>query len=250
MLWRQGSHELSWKKIRSQFEGEVVTDVADLSFKRIPGSRIKHRVKQNWLKMYSKAGSVLRLEMVINEPEGFTVRKEVTRKGKKVIKWVDMLKGVAYLFRYKDVSLAANGRYLNALAQVDDPTDAIRTLDRITTRKQIAPKRTAKAFNPVARDEVQIFRALLAGQHMIRGFSNPDIRQILKDSPHLNGISDPKRRSAKTTRILNRCHAHGLIAKIPHSRRWRVTKHGRITMSAAVQLRDVQFPVFHSLAAA
>ena len=50
------------KKIRSQFEGEVVTDVSDLSFKRIPGSRIKHRVKQNWLKMYDKAGSVLRLE--------------------------------------------------------------------------------------------------------------------------------------------------------------------------------------------
>jgi len=69
--------------------------------------------------MYDKAGSVLRLEMVINDPEGFTVRKEVTRKGKKVFKWVDMLKGVAYLFRYKDVSLAANGRYLNALAQVE-----------------------------------------------------------------------------------------------------------------------------------
>jgi hypothetical protein len=231
------------KKIRSQFEGEVVSDVFDLSFKRIAGSRIKHRVKQNWLKMYSKAGSILRLEMVINEPEGFTVRKEVTRKGKKVFKWVDMLKGVAYLFRYKDVSLAANGRYLNALAQVDDPTDAIRTLDHITTRKQIAPKRSAKAFNPVARDEVQIFRALLAGQHMIRGFSNPDIRQILQDSPHLNGVADPKRRSAKTTRILKRCHAHGLIAKIPHSRRWRVAKHGRIAMSAAVQLRDVQFRI-------
>jgi hypothetical protein len=61
------------------------------------------------------------LELVINEPEIFTVRKKVTRKGKKVIKWVDMLKGVAYFFRYKDVSLAANGRYLNALAQVDDP---------------------------------------------------------------------------------------------------------------------------------
>jgi hypothetical protein len=48
------------KKIRSQFEGEVVTDVCDLSFKRIAGSRMKHRVKQNWLKMYDKAGSVLR----------------------------------------------------------------------------------------------------------------------------------------------------------------------------------------------
>ncbi len=47
-----------------------------------------------------------------------------------------------------------------------------------------------------------------------------------------------------------RFHAHGLIAKIPHSRRWRVTKHGRIAMSAAVQLRDVQFPISHLKAAA
>jgi hypothetical protein len=43
---------------------------------------------------------------------------------------------------------------------------------------------------------------------------------------------------------------NAVIAKIPHSRRWRVTKHGRIAMSAAVQLRDVQFSVFHSMAAA
>jgi hypothetical protein len=102
------------KKIRSQFEGEVVTDVSDLSFKRIAGSRIKHRVKQNWLKIYDKAGSVLRLEMVINEPEGFTVRKEVTRKGKKV------------------------GRHAQG--------SAIRTLDRITTESRLLqsgpPKRS------------------------------------------------------------------------------------------------------------
>ena len=96
------------RKIRSNFEGEIVSDACDLSFKRIPGARIKHRVKQNWLKMYDKAGSVLRLEMVINEPEGFTVRRQVMRKGKKVMRWVDMRKGVAYLFRYRDVSLAAN----------------------------------------------------------------------------------------------------------------------------------------------
>ena len=56
--------------------------------------------------------------MVINEPEGFTVRKQVTRKGKKVMRWVDMRKGVAYLFRYPQVSLAANSRYLTALAVV------------------------------------------------------------------------------------------------------------------------------------
>ena len=233
------------RKIRSNFEGEIVSDVCDLSFKRIPGARIKHRVKQNWLKMYDKAGSVLRLEMVINEPEGFTVRRQVTRKGKKVMSWVDMRKGVAYLFRYRDVSLAANSRYLAALAEVDNPTDAIRTLDRITTRKQLAPKRSAKAFNPLARDETQIFRALLDGQHMIRGFSNPDIRNKLKNSPHLKDIADPRRQSAKVTRIFNRCHAHGLIAKIPHSRCWRLTRNGRVAMTASIQLRDVQSPITH-----
>jgi hypothetical protein len=195
--------------------------------------------------MYNTAGSVLRLEMVINEPEGFTVRKQVIRKGKNVMRWVDMREGVAYLFRYRDVSLQANSRYLTALAEVENPTDAIRTLDRITTRKQVAPKRTAKAFNPLARDETQIFRALLDGQHMIRGFSNPDIRQKLQDSPHLKDLTDSRRQSAKVTRIFNRCHAHGLIAKIPHSRRWRLTRQGRIGMSASIQLRDVQFPITH-----
>jgi hypothetical protein len=89
------------------------------------------------------------------------------------------------------------------------------------------------------------FRALLDGQHMIRGFSNPDIRDKLKDSPHLKNITGPCRQSAKVTRIFNRCHAHGLIAKIPHSRRWRLTKHGRVAMTASIQLREVQFPITH-----
>ena len=233
------------RTIRPQFEGEVVSDVCDLSFRRIPGTRIKHRVKQNWLKMYNKSGSVLRLEMVINEPEGFKVRKQVTRQGKPVMKWVDMRKGVAYLFRYREVSLLANSRYLTALAEVEDPTDAIRTLDRITTRKQVAPHRTAKAFNPLSRQESQIFRALLDGKHTAQGFSNLDIRKKLQDSPHLRDISDPRRQSAKVTRIFNRCHAHGLIAKISHSRRWKLTRHGRVAMAASLQLRDIQFPITH-----
>ena len=48
-------------------------------------ARIKHRVKENWLKMYDKAGSVLRVEMVINNPEEFKVRKKVTRKNRRVM---------------------------------------------------------------------------------------------------------------------------------------------------------------------
>ena len=65
----------------------------------------------------------------------------------------------------------------------------------------------------------------------------------LKDSPHLKHIADFRRRSAKVTTYLQPLHAHGLIAKIPHSRRWRLTRQGRIAMTAAIQLRDVQFAI-------
>jgi hypothetical protein len=129
-----------------------------------------------------------------------------------------------------------------ALAEVDDPTDAIHTLDRITTPKQVAPKRTVKAFNPVAREDHQLFQVLLNGQHCVRGFSNPDIREKLRDSPFLKTLSDAKRQSARVSRLVHRCHAHGLIAKVPHSRRWRVTRLGRVAMAASIQLREIKFP--------
>jgi hypothetical protein len=66
---------------------------------RLGGMRIKHRVKVNWIKMYDKAGSVLRVEMVINDPTAFKVRKHVRRRRSRVTLCVEMRKGVANLFR-------------------------------------------------------------------------------------------------------------------------------------------------------
>jgi hypothetical protein len=54
-----------------------------------------------------------------------------------------------------------------------------------------------------------------------------------------------KRQSVKLGRLFHRCDAHGLIAKVPHSRRWRVTRFGRIAMAASIQLREIQFPAVY-----
>src|SRR5216684_3119051 len=64
------------RKLVGQYRGEVVTDHGenDLPGKRVPGCRVKHRAKFNWIKMYDK-GSVLRVETVINQPEKFRVRE-------------------------------------------------------------------------------------------------------------------------------------------------------------------------------
>ena len=232
------------RKLTGHFGGEIISDMnAGVWRRRIPGARIKHRVKENWLKMYDKAGSVLRVEMVINNPEEFKVRKRVARKGKPVMEWVPMRKGVAYLFRYQEVSRQANRRYLDALAVVDDPTPAIQQLDDVTTRKNTASGRGVRAFNPLSRDDTQLFQAMMAGEHCIRGLSNADIRVRLEDSPHLRDLANhPKRQSAKVSRILNRFHTHKLIAKIPRTRKWRVTDRGRRVMASSLCLRDIAFP--------
>jgi len=160
-----------------------------------------------------------------------------------------MRKGVGWLFRYRDLSRAANHRYLDALAVVSDSSAKVRELDAVTRRKLTAGGRSAKAFNPLCREDLQLFQAVMDGAHTIRGFNNHDIRQRLSRSPHLSGLTDTRRQSAKVTRLLQRFHVHGLIAKIPHSRRWRTTRFGRRVMATAIQLRQINFPQLLALAA-
>jgi len=241
------------RKLTGHFLGEINSEMKHGGGRpRIPGARIKHRVKENWLKMYDKDGSVLRVEMVINNPEEFKVRKRVSRKNKRVMEWVCMRKGVAYLFRYQEVSRQANYRYLEALAVVEDPTPAIQQLDDITTRKETKSGRGIRAFNPLSREDMQLFKAMMAGEHHIRGLSNADIRACLDGSLHLrNHANDPKKQSAKVSRIFSRFHAHKLIAKIPRTRRWRVIDRGKQIMTASLCLRDIAFPeLFRKNAAA
>lgn len=238
------------KKLHGNFEGEIITDLLDFAHKRIPGVRVKYRAKDNWLKMYDKAAMVLRIETVINNPEWFRVRRNVIRRGEPKTEWVQMRKGVANLFRYRDVSFSANARYLNALSVVEDPTSKVRELDSITRRKRPTEGRGAKAFNPLSRDDIQLFRAVMDGEHHIRGFVNRDIREKLATTPHFARMrKDQKRQGAKVSRILYRFHAHGLIAKIPRSRKWRTTRFGRRVMATAIQVRQLTYPQLLALAA-
>jgi hypothetical protein len=237
------------KKLVGQFRGEVVSDMTDRCKLRLPGTRVKHRAKMNWIKMYDKAGSVLRVETVINEPEAFKVRKRVRRKGRAITQWVPMRKGVANLFRYRDVCLAANGRYLEALAVVDDPSAALKQLDTITRPKRTRAGQSVKPFNPLSPDEQRIFKALLSGANTINGFRNQDIRARLSGSAFLRSCGRCiAKQSAKISRLLKRFHIYGLIAKVPRTRRWRLTKRGWALLSAAISLKEQTFPVLYAQA--
>lgn len=122
-----------------------------------------------------------------------------------------MRKGVAFLPGYRQICAQANSRYLDALAHVDDPTAAIRALDTLTARASSPNGKRVRPFNPISRRDRMLFEALLSGEHTLPSFTN-----------------------------------HGLIAKIPRSRRWRVSLSGRRIMAAALKLRELAYPSLYA----
>jgi hypothetical protein len=237
------------RKLTGHFLGEVVSDLyhMELRGKRTPGRRVKHRVRCNWIKMYDR-GPVLRVETVINNPEEFRIRKRVRREGRDVMAWVPLRKSVTLLFRYRETSAQSNVRYLDALSQVQDPTLAIQDLDALTTKATAKDKRTVTAEGPLSRNDRMLFEVLLQGEHALHGFTNRDLRQKLAATSYPLTLEADKR-PGQVTRLLRRLHAHRLVAKIPHLRRWRVSLDGRRTMATAIKLREVAYPSLFAAAA-
>ena len=152
-------------------------------------------------------------------------------------------KGVAYLFRYRETSLQANARYLDALAAVDDPTASKQALEPLTTTKKDPAGRSCPGFNPLAQHDGTLFKSLMAGEHCLHGFTSRDIRFRMTGTRWLRACADdPMKASAKVGRCFRRLHAHGLIAKIPRTRRWRVTEYGRKVMDTTMYLRNHHLP--------
>ena len=225
------------RRLHPRFDGEVLTDCKK---DRWPGARIKHRVKNNWLKMYDKFGQVLRIETVINNPREFKVRRRVQRQGHNQMNWCPMNKGVANFYHYHDVARAANERYLSALAVVDRPQASLKILDRVQKPARLGSRRR-RGLNLLRLSEQQLFHAVLRGEHYVNGFRNRDIQALLFPT-QVPGRAEQRRRTAHVSRLLHLLRAHGLIAKIPHAHRYRVTTKGAALMSAALYARYKIFP--------
>jgi hypothetical protein len=218
------------RKWHERFDGEVQTHYKSV---REPGACIKHFMKHNWLKMYDKLGLLLRVETVINQPGEFKVLRDCYhRDGTTTLGWFPMGKGVGNLHHYQSHARACNRRYLEALAAVADPTPGYDHLQTLTERCRYQGRSYA-GFNPAREPDVRYFAAVLAGDHIAQGFRNQDIRKALyaesAPAPLLG------RHSAAIGRLLKRLHVRGLLAKVPRTRRWRVTNQGRHLLGDTLQ---------------
>jgi hypothetical protein len=222
------------RKPNPNFQGEVQTHVT----RRVEGVRVVHRMKSNKLKMYDKGGIVLRIETTINRPREFRVWRQ-SADGKNLA-WQPLPKGVAWLWRYAEVSRASNARYLETMAVVDDDSAARRLLDRATKPAQLDGRRK-RALQPLSPADQELFLAVMRGEHRLKGFRNRDIAEKL----YPKRTKDPcerRRQCGRVTRLIQLLRAHGLVGKIPRTRRYRISKEGELLMGAAIKTKEIHLP--------
>jgi hypothetical protein len=216
------------RKLHPSLQAQVVTDTK----RRPEGWRVRHRMAGNWVKVYDKV-SVLRVETTINNPREFRIHRWVTNDaGRRERRWCPMRKGVSDLWRTYQVGIAANHRYLDALAAAPLKGEGVAALDALCRPRATRGCRYAR-FSPLNPDDLALFRAALAGEHTIRGFRNADItNRLYRRRPA--GRDEAHRRCERVSRLIVKLRGHGLVAKIPRARRYRVTRYGQRVMTAAI----------------
>lgn len=230
------------RKLHPSLQKEVTSSTRA----RPEGWRVKHSMGSNSIKVYDKA-NVLRVETTINDPSEFRVLRTVEGSGMHRQRcWRPMRKGVANLPRHHQVGRGANERYLEALAAASDNGEGVQALDDLC-RPSARGGRHVSAFNPVARFELALFKAVLPGEHAIVGFRNADITRRLYPHPPDSTV-ETRRRSARSSRLIAKLRGHGLVAKVKDQRLYRITPRGQRIMSAALSVHDRQFPAAYATA--
>ena len=221
------------RRICSPFDGEIKTE-----FKlRVEGTRIKHWVQENSIKMYDKQGSVLRVETTINNPRRWKVWRRATRKGQQTWGWIPMRKGIADIRRRVEVSRTANARYLDALSVVGECLPARQVLDPLAKRI-IHDNRSYRPLHAVEPRDAAVLSTIASGEFLIQGFRNKDLLPLL--NPHAEiDPSERRKASQKISRTLRLLKEHRLIFKVQRAQRYRLTRFGLTVTATISKLREI-----------
>lgn len=220
-------------KAHGNFTGEIVSSFKD----RAEGVRVKHWVNGNSVKMYDKAGSVLRVETTVAETTDFKVLRPPHDDPEGKLAWRPLRKGVADLDRRAQVSQRSNDAYLEALAAVDDSTPCAQLFDAVS-RPVLDGGRRFRALRLGDPDDLALLQAISRGEFSTAGFRNRDLRPFLYPQARRASREELRRLCARTSRRLRLLRAHGVIRKIPKTHRYRITKRGQLLTTALFAARE------------
>jgi hypothetical protein len=160
------------------------------------------------IKQYHKEGRALRTETTINDTRDFGLSKRLTDQN---------------LTALRQIGFSANRRLLGVQTISHDPIRGAQAFTDLTT-----PIVTAKGIRiPGLRfGDARVhalLQALLIHRLLPHGFTNRELRSLLAP---LLGTTTEDITAGKMTYDLRRLRAHGLITRIPHSRRYQITDTG------------------------
>jgi hypothetical protein len=210
------------RKLDERFEGEIGNDLRT----RIDGTRIKHHMGRNSIKMYDKLGRVLRIETTSNDVTFFKHYRRVEhRDGTWVMKNASVKKSIYSLPALAELMRAANRRYLEFLSALDDPTAGIKDLDKISKPAKEG-QRTYRGINLLAEEDRVVLEAIFRGEFNLSGFQSRHLQDLL-----------PGKTPSQVWRLLKRLRTHGLIKKVGRTYKYYVTRLGQAVIGAALKLR-------------
>ena len=178
--------------------------------------------KTTTIKQYHKLGKALRTETTINNTRDFQIGKRLTN-----------------LPALREIGFPANRRLLRVQQLSHDPITGTLALHTITDPV------TTRTGTPVAgiRLGQQRSHALLTALPIFRlqpdGFHNRDLRELTAE---LRALKPTDVTAGQMTYDLRRLRHHGLIERIPHSHRYRVTDTGLATAMFLSAVHDRLLP--------
>ena len=206
-------------KIHKCSKGEIVSDLRN----RYQGYRIKFKINNNQIKMYDK-GNNLRIEVTINNPKDFKVLKikenDETGEVVETKEWVPMGKSISNLYRYVEISKNITKRYIEALPDINTDEVSLKEIEKISQRTEIND-RVYSGINILNEENLKIFSEISKGEYLINGFTNKMVRKNIFEN------SEDKKTINKTTRMLSKLKAHGLIKKVANKNKYYLTTSGR-----------------------
>jgi hypothetical protein len=181
-----------------RFRTRVITDGV------VPSLHVDY--KNSKIKQYHKEGKALRTETTINDTRDFGVSKRLTNLG-----------------ALRQIGFAANRRLLGVQRISHDPVRGAQAFTDLTTPIVTSDGTRIPGLRFGDTRVHALLHALLIHRLLPNGFTNRDLRALIAP---LLGTPPEDITAGKMTYDLRRLRAHGLIQRIPKTRRYHVTDIG------------------------
>jgi hypothetical protein len=220
--------------------GKLAKEIKTTLKRRPEGVCLRHTVAGNSIKTYNGPGFI-RLETTLNYPEHFKVYRTRENDPDGPQDWRRLRKGVADMHRRAVVCQAANNRYAEGLAAIEDRKPLKEWTDPLCSRA-LAPgknpqQRRVRALNPLAPEDAALLEVILDPKFAVHGLRNQDLVQALYPKPSTDP-GEKRRRSSRVTRLIRLLRAHSLLQKTPKSHRYQLSPDARKRITAVLAARN------------